>query len=208
MAMLFVSINVGCSLEWMRRCWWLHSTSLHSFNGTLRFCMHSTAKCTIDGWMIKIYWFYIWGLIHTGWECFVVPNLARRSEKSSEQTDSVYDGQWSSPWSIICRRSSAMLRWSVTLNRVNVDDFASVSLSKIANIDRMTARTVRCFVLVCIPSNAIISDTQMMFEGNMFFQLEGLAMEAPINSDTFVFVERNTDTHDMLNESDTSIRLH
>jgi hypothetical protein len=48
----------------------------------------------------------------------------------------------------------------------------------------------------------------MMFEGDMFFQPEGLAMEAPINGDTFVFVERNTDIHDMLNEFDTSIRLH
>jgi hypothetical protein len=192
----------------MRRCWWLHSTSLHSFNGTLRVCMHSPAKYTFDGWTIKIYWFYIWGLIHTGWECFVVPNLARRSEKTSEHTDSVYDGQWPSAWSIICRRSSTVLRWSVTLNRVNVDNFASVSLSNIANIDRMTARAVRCFVLVCIPSNEIISDTRMMFEGNRFFQPEGLAMEAPINSDTFVFVARNTDIHDVLNDSGKSIRLH
>jgi hypothetical protein len=48
----------------------------------------------------------------------------------------------------------------------------------------------------------------MMFESNMFFQPEGLEMEAPINSDTFVFVEQNTDIHDVLNDSGKSIRLH
>jgi hypothetical protein len=79
-------------------------------------------------------------------------------------------------------------------------------LISIANIDRMTARAVVC--LVCIPSNVTASDIQGMFESNMFFQLERVVTGASINSGTFVLIERSTDIHDMLNDSDTSIRLH
>jgi hypothetical protein len=46
-----------------------------------------------------------------------------------------------------------------------------------------------------------------MFDGSMFFQLKGLAMEAPINGDTPVLVERSTHIHDMLNDFHTSIGL-
>jgi hypothetical protein len=46
-----------------------------------------------------------------------------------------------------------------------------------------------------------------MFEGNMFFQLERVAMETSINSDTFILIERSTCIHEMLNDFQTSIRL-
>jgi hypothetical protein len=46
-----------------------------------------------------------------------------------------------------------------------------------------------------------------MLEDNMFFQVKGVAMEAPINGNMFVLDERSTDINYMVSDFHMSIRL-